>query len=115
MKCWKNACNLGKNSSSLTPSRNANTPLKLTNEISCICCAVCFLAKRKVTRKYNDVDLGVIDDVRFGVIRVGFVMSPSGPVYRAADVSGAGQHFAFEPTADMIVHDRQCQLLGSPE
>ena len=40
MKCWKKACNLGKNSFSLTPSRKANTPLKLTDEISCICCAV---------------------------------------------------------------------------
>src|SRR5262245_30874372 len=43
MKCWRNACNLGRNSSSLMPSRKEKTPLKLTNEIFCICSPVVFL------------------------------------------------------------------------
>src|SRR5262245_5094239 len=51
MKCWRNACNLGRNSSSLTPSRKENTPLKLTNEMSCICSPVVFLRMR-VLPKY---------------------------------------------------------------
>src|SRR5437762_13564360 len=66
MKCRKKACNLGKNSSSLTPSRKANTPLKLTDEISCICCAVGFPANGNFTTKSNHVDPGGIDDVCFG-------------------------------------------------
>src|SRR5471032_3646255 len=66
MKCWRKACNLGKNSFSLTPSRKANTPLKLTNEISCICCAVRFFANNDLTTTCNYVDLGVINDVRCG-------------------------------------------------
>src|SRR4051794_19962429 len=66
MKCRKKACNLGKNSSSLTPSRKANTPLKLTDEISCICCAVGFRTKGNFTTKSNHVDPGGIDDVCFG-------------------------------------------------
>src|SRR5262245_57384323 len=52
MKCWRNACNLGRNSSSLTPSRKENTPLKLTNEISCICSPVVFLRMR-ILPKYG--------------------------------------------------------------
>src|SRR5258707_15248554 len=59
MKCWKKTCNLGKNSSSLTPSRKANTPLKLTNEISCICCAVRFFANKDPTTTCNYVDLEI--------------------------------------------------------
>src|SRR5450755_3724539 len=66
MKCWRKACNLGKNSFSPTPSRKANTPLKLTNEISCICCAVRFFANNDLTTTCNYVDLGVINDVRVG-------------------------------------------------
>src|SRR5437867_8177007 len=66
MKCWKKACSFGKNSFSLTPSRKENTPLKQADEISCICCTVCFLANRTFTTKCNYVDLGEIDDVRFG-------------------------------------------------
>src|SRR6516164_1202670 len=34
MKCWRKACNFGKNSSSLMPPRKAKMPLKLTIEIS---------------------------------------------------------------------------------
>src|SRR5450755_2751353 len=67
MKCWKKACSLGKNSFSLTPSRKAKTPLKPTNEISCICCAVCFLANRNFTTKRNYVDPGVIGNVAVGL------------------------------------------------
>src|SRR5262245_27386567 len=43
LSIWSNACNLGRNSSSLMPSRKEKTPLKLTNEISCICSPVVFL------------------------------------------------------------------------
>src|SRR5947207_11597084 len=75
MKCRKKECNVGKNSSSLSPSRKANTPLKLTSEISCICRAVCFLAKGILLQNAcNDVDLRAIDDVGFGSIE--FVDKP---------------------------------------
>src|SRR5215470_16731260 len=99
MKCWKKACNLGKNSFSLTPSRKANTPLKLTSEISCICCAVRFFANDDLTTTCNYVDQGVVNDVSFGSKCEELSLSKSRPLCPAKrTLLRASHHFADGPT-----------------